>query len=233
MAPGQRAPCRIFGDAQVTAAIFETTGGVDAYLGDRVVVLFGEPDLIRKALPLLRPLKEQAPALPPPPEWVQDQLRRCAPPSPETKLRELRAAGGPPVYWLERSFEGHPLVSAEGDAEEVRLVYGECARDELAFEAACWPPLEIQVRPLQSPAAYAKSIECRLGDAQGVPGALFPSAHTLDVFAGERTIRLIGPDLELLRRAAGALRPLDQSEPSGRLPAPPRRIGTELRARCT
>jgi hypothetical protein len=233
VAPGRRTSCRLLDVAEITAAVFETTGGVEVYLGERVVVLFGEPVLIRKAMSALRPVRPQNPALPPPPAWAQDQLRRCAPPSPATKLRELRAAGGPPVYWLGPSFEGQPLATAEGDAEEARLVYGECARDELAFEARCWPPLEIRTLPLQSPGAYAASIECRVVDAQGVPAALLPSAHTLDVFAGERTIRLIGPDLDLLGRAADALRRLDQSGPSTQLPGPPPMVAKSLRDRCT
>lgn len=150
VAPGRRTSCRLPSVVGITAAIFETTGGVEVYLGERVVVLFGDRALIRKAMSDLRPVRRQQPNLPPPPAWVHDQLRRCAPPSPDAKLRELRATGGPALYWLGNSYEGHPLATAEGDAEEATLVYGECARDELAFDTACWPPLEIRVGPLKS-----------------------------------------------------------------------------------
>jgi hypothetical protein len=230
--PDRRASCRLLKANGVTAAIFETTGGVEVYLGRRVVVLFGERSLIRSAMSGLRPVTPQQPPLPPPPAWVVDELRRCAPPSPDAKIRELRQARGAPVYWLGVSFDEHPLATAEGDEEEVRLVYGECARDELAFDKPCWPPIEIRVSPVKSPGSYHTSLACRIGEARGAPTALLAGAHTLDVFAGDRTIRLIGPDLELLGRAADALRRLHESEPSARLPAPDTDVVRALRARC-
>jgi hypothetical protein len=231
IAPGRRTNCRLPSVSRVTAAIFATTGGVEVYLGDRVVVLFGKSGLVRKAMLELRPVKPQQPALPRPPAWVFEQLRRCAPPAPELKLNEWRTAGRPTVYWVGSSFGGHPLATAEGDEEEVRLVYGECARDELAFERACWPPLEILVGPLQSP-SYAPGIECRTGSAQGARTALLPSAHTLDVFAGDRRIRLIGRDLGLLRAAADALRLLGASERDGPLPPTPPSVARSLEDHC-
>ena len=75
--PGEPAACRRVPSARVTAAAFATSGGVEVYLGDRVVVLFGDEELIRKARPRLRPVKEQKPALPPPPAWVLESLARC------------------------------------------------------------------------------------------------------------------------------------------------------------
>jgi hypothetical protein len=77
MAPGRPASCRLVAGSRITAAEFETTGGVELYLGDRVVVLFGRPDLIRKAMRDLRPVRPQEPALPPPPAWVAEALARC------------------------------------------------------------------------------------------------------------------------------------------------------------
>ena len=77
MAPGQATPCRSVRGARVTAARFATTGGVEVYLGDRVVVLFGAERLIQAALRELRPVKTQQPALPPPPAWVSETLARC------------------------------------------------------------------------------------------------------------------------------------------------------------
>jgi hypothetical protein len=230
--PDRRAACRLPEADGITTAIFETTGGVEVYLGERVVVLFGERSLIRPAMSRLRPVKPQDPPLPAPPAWVLAELRRCAPPSPEVKIRELREAGGAAVYWLGVSFEGHPLATAEGDGEEVRLVYGECARDELALDNPCWPPLEIRVTAVQSPRMYHEGLECRIGDARGAPTALLADAHTLDVFAGDRTVRLIGPDLEQLGRAADALRALDESKATARLPMPALDVVQALRARC-
>lgn len=234
-APGQRASCSLLAEPNLTAAIFETTGGVEVYLGDRVVVLFGERDLIRKALRELRPLKLQQPTLPPPPAWVHDQLHRCAPSSPEAKIRELRAVAGSDTYWLGRAFEGHPLATAEGDAEQARLLYGDCAGDAFAFDQACYPPLEVQIGPIEIPGSLRMGHDCgsdQLAAAHGVPALVFADADTLVVFAGERTVSLIGPDLELLRRAADALRPLEESKQTGKLPAPPSAIVRELRARC-
>lgn len=199
------------------------------------MVLFGEADLLRKAMVALRPVKPQEPALPPPAGWVNQQLRRCAPASPERKIRELRAAAGADTYWLGHSFEGHPLASAEGDAEEARFVYGECAGAALAFDQSCYPPLEIQVGPIEIPGSLRMGHPCRsdqLAEAQGVPMLLFPSADTVVVFAGERTVTLIGADFELLRRAAAALQPLALSHRASRLPAPPAPIVEDLRARC-
>jgi hypothetical protein len=230
--PDRRAACRLPETHGLTAAIFETTGGVEVYLGKRVVVLFGERSLVRRAMSELRPINPQEPPLPSPPAWVLGELRRCAPPSPDAKIRELQEAGAPTAYWVGVSFEGHPLATAEGDEEEVRLVYGECARDEFAFDNPCWAPLEIRVGPLQSPGNYHESLECRIGEARGAPTALLADAHTLDVFAGNRTVRLIGPDLEQLGRAADALRRLEQSRATERLPMPAPDVVQALRARC-
>jgi hypothetical protein len=228
VAPGRPASCRVLSKGGITAAEFETTGGVEVYLGDRVVVIFGARDLATKAMRELRPVRVQEPALPPPPARVVEALERCATTTPDKKLRELRAAGGPAGYWLGRSFAGHPLVSAEGDATWARLVYGRCAGDELG----CWHPLELEVGPLEVPGAV-RSGQCprRLGEAQGAPALFFPNGHTVVVLTRTRTIRIVARDLELLPRAANALRRLDEAAPSG-LEAPAPEVKRELRRRC-
>ena len=228
-APGRAASCRDLSDGQLTAAEFETTGGVEVYLGDRVVVIFAARDLATKAMRELRPIRVQEPALPPPPAWVDKALERCGPSSPAGKLRELRAADRPVVYWLGRSFAGHALVSAEGDATRARLVYGRCPGDELG----CWHPLELEVGPLEIPGAVRIG-QCprRLGEAQGAPTLFFPNGHTAVVLTRERTITIVARDLELLPRAADALRRLDEAAPSGRLEAPAPKVVHELHRRC-
>jgi len=79
-APGRPAACRRVAAGELTAARFATTGGVEVYLGDRVVVVFTGPDRLGKVLEELRPVKDQDPALPPPPAWVAKALERCKPP---------------------------------------------------------------------------------------------------------------------------------------------------------
>jgi len=76
-APGRPASCRRVAGGGITAARFATTGGVELYLGDRVVVVFTDGDRIGKVMEELRPVKAQQPALPPPPAWVSRALERC------------------------------------------------------------------------------------------------------------------------------------------------------------
>jgi hypothetical protein len=77
IAPGEPTPCQLVGDGRITAARFPTTGGVELYLGDRVVVVFSRDELVPKVMRQLRPVKAQSPALPRPPAWVARQLERC------------------------------------------------------------------------------------------------------------------------------------------------------------
>jgi hypothetical protein len=59
------------------AAVFESTGGMEVYVGRRTVVIFADSARrTRRAGESLRPVKGGA--LPPPPAWVERQLaRRC------------------------------------------------------------------------------------------------------------------------------------------------------------
>jgi hypothetical protein len=71
-------PCRRVRSGSVPAAAFETSGGVDVYIGDRTVVVFGESDAeMERAVRALRPVKVGQSRLPEPRIDVSVALRRC------------------------------------------------------------------------------------------------------------------------------------------------------------
>ena len=67
---------------------------------------------------------------------------------------------------------------------------------------------------------------------RGAEAALLPSAHELVVFTGPAAVRLQGPSLALLRRAADSLRPFDGAAPSAELVPPSEELRDELRRVC-
>ena len=72
-------PCRRIRAGGVPAAAFESSGGVDVYVGDRTVVVFADSDAqAARAVAALRPVAGAATVLPPPAIDVEPALRRCA-----------------------------------------------------------------------------------------------------------------------------------------------------------
>jgi hypothetical protein len=221
----------------VPAAQFD---GFEVYVG-RVLVRIYAPTQAqaRRAAAALRSLDESvssAEPLPPPQTDVGDALRRCALDSLEEKLHELAAHAAIPLLWVGRRFEGRALFRAEGDGPWARLLYGGCRTPDVA--GTCWPPLTLELsrlddfRPAGWHAVRAGSVRCTRMGIRGAEAALLASAHELVLFTGPVAVRLQGPDLSLLRRAAVALRPIARADAPARLPPPPPGLVDELKRAC-
>jgi hypothetical protein len=188
--------------------------GFEVYTGEALVKIYARDFREAKhAAEELRPLGADEPAgsLPIPAIDVDEPLRRCALESLPAKLADLTATAEIALFWLGRAFEAQPLARAEGHGRWARFSYGACL-DAVSREGECWPPLTVEVQPTESfrPAGWAPGIECtalRVGTAWA---ALVPDAHELVLYGGDVAIRLQGEDIELLRRAAHALRGLNR-----------------------
>jgi hypothetical protein len=218
----------------VPAAQFD---GFEIYTG-RVMVKIYAPNQAqaRRAAELLRPLRQSAAPtepLPPPAIDVADPLRQCALDSIDDKLHEVEREAQIPLLWLGRRFEMQPLFRVDGNGRWVRFLYGACKTPDVP--GSCWPPVTLELSPLADfrPAGWAPGVRCRRLGIRGAEAALVPAAHELVVFTGVIAVRLQGPDLDSLERAARALEPLDAATEQAQLTAPPDDLAAELRRVCT
>lgn len=241
LTPSQPAACSRATMRGVPVAKFETTGGgLEVYAGEVVVVVFARRELARRAIAALRPLRASEgfdSDLPPPPAGVVDALRRCALDPPDAKLRELNAIARVPLYWVGRSFDGHPLARVEGDDDHARFVYGTCVRrEDYDSGSGCWAPLDIAITPIaeRHPGQYSDAISCSWSEDRNALLLTIPSAHTFHLFTGLQTVTLVGRDLALVRRAVAALRTLGGTT-AGRqsLPEPSAQIRESVVSRCS
>jgi hypothetical protein len=214
--------------------------GFQIYTGELLIKVDAPTSAqVRRAAVALRTIDGRAgpgAPLPPPAIDVDRGLERCALESLDAKLEELRENARVPLLWAGRRFEQLPLFRAEGDGRLVRFMYGGCKTPEVA--GSCWPALTIELRPLADhrPADWravrAGSMKCNRLRIRGAEAALLPGAHELVVFTGPAAVRLQGPDLVLLRRAAYALQPFAGAKTSEQLPAPSDELRDELRRVC-
>jgi hypothetical protein len=214
--------------------------GFQIYTGELLIKVDAPtPAQVRRAAAALRTIDGSAgpgAPLPPPAIDVDGGLARCALESLDATLEELRNRAQIPLLWAGRKFENLPLFRAEGDGRLVRFMYGGCKTPEAA--GSCWPALTIEMtpvadhRPVEWRAVRAGSMKCDRLRIRGAEAAVLPSAHELVVFTGVAAARLQGPDLALLRRAAGAIRPFDGSAPPEHLAPPSEELRAELRRVC-
>jgi predicted alpha/beta hydrolase len=211
--------------------------GFEVYTGEALVTIYARDfDEAKRAAAALRPVGRRTSSgapLPPPTIDVERALRECALESLDAKLAELRREKAGPLYWVGREFEGHPLRVAEGDGSWARFLYGACVR-LAAGHAACWPPLTIEVTRAGEfrPAGWHPSIRCTSFRTRGASTALMLDSHGLVLFTGEIAVRLGGEDVALFRRAAEALRELDQEAAPAALPPAEASIEAQLRRTC-
>jgi hypothetical protein len=214
--------------------------GFEIYVGQSIIRIHAPSQAqVRRAAAALRPLDGSAgpgEPLPPPAIDVDEALERCALDSLDAKLKELRGNAQIPLLWTGRRFEGLPLFRAEGNGRLARFMYGGCKTPEVA--GSCWPALTIEMTPLADhrPADWRAvrtgALRCDRLRIRGAEAALLPSAHELVVFTGAAAVRLQGPDLALLRRAADALRPFDGPATSDGLLPSSQELHDELRRVC-
>jgi hypothetical protein len=214
--------------------------GFQIYTGELLIKVDAPTSAqVRRAAVALRTIDGRAgpgAPLPSPAIDVDRGLERCALESLDAKLEELRENARVPLLWAGRRFEQLPLFRAEGDGRLVRFMYGGCKTPEVA--GSCWPALTIEMTPVADhrPASWRAvrswGMRCDRLRIRGAEAALLPSAHELVVFTGSAAVRLQGPNLALLRRAADALRPFDGAAPSEELLPPSEELRDELRRVC-
>jgi hypothetical protein len=213
--------------------------GFEIYTGQSLIRIHAPTQAqVRRAAAALRPLDGSVgpgEPLPPPAIDVDKALERCALDSLDAKLEELRENAQIPLLWAGRRFEELPLFRAEGNGRFARFMYGGCKTPEVA--GSCWPALTIEMTPVADhrPAGWRfvrkGAMRCDLLRVRGAEAALLRYAHELVVFTGAAAVRLQGPDLVLLRRAADALRPFDGAASEKLLP-PSEELRDELRRVC-
>jgi hypothetical protein len=213
---------------------------LEIYIGRSPVRIFAPSRAqARRAAAALRPLDGSAgprELLPPPAIDVDEALNRCALDSLEAKLDELRKDAQIPLFWAGRRFEELPLFRAEGDGRVAWFMYGGCKTPEVA--GSCYPALTIEVTPVadRRPARWRHvrqgAMRCDRLLVRGAEAAFLPSAQELFVFTGPVTVLLRGPDHQLLRRAADAIRPFDGATTPAQLPPPSDELSDELQHVC-
>ena len=143
----------------------------------------------------------------------------------------MRAASGPPLYYLGDAFEGLPLTHAE---ERGLLIYGECEPEGEGDTYHCTGP-QVQLQHWQLARRHPRMFmltpsdpaPCARGSIGGRTVAAFSTSGGLEVYLGEQVVVVFAEARRALR-AARALRPL-RGGPSRAKPPPS--VGAAL-ARC-
>ncbi|HUB75312.1 MAG TPA: hypothetical protein VL979_14925 [Solirubrobacteraceae bacterium] len=130
------------------------------------------------------------------------------------------------VYWVGPSFDGHPLVAADGLKSYISTVgdsvyYGDCVHGKGLFGGGSCP-LPLQVRTV----VYAIHSNAALGRqrnllVRGVPATSYDGGRSLEVYSGRVAIDIFSDSLAHALQAGRQLRPLNApGSASGPLPAP-------------
>jgi hypothetical protein len=122
-------------------------------------------------------------------------------------------------YFVGSSFRDLPLtevlVPPNGAGDSTSFIYGDC---ELAGDAGCAPPLEIQTWDIcdRFPATARVS---RLTGLRGALAQFAPGEERAEVYTGTKAVVIFG-DADLARRAIDELRPAGAQQASPELPPP-------------
>jgi hypothetical protein len=108
------------------------------------------------------------------------------------------------LYYLGDSFEGLPLVHAEGFQGRALFVYGTCDVPVGQVDGGCSPPLQLQ----EEATPVAGPLGCSPRPGRPRPYEHDPSATI--VFAGSTMIKIYANDPARGRRAAHALEPVGE-----------------------
>jgi hypothetical protein len=172
----------------------------------------------------------------------------------EANLERIERESDGPIYWLGSSFEGLPLTHSEGSQPPLTpgprterapgvpgppptpargpfFVYGECNGEGRGENFHCTrPQVQLQHWPIASPSRYPDYFSCTRTTIRGVPAAQFDG---FEIYLGRILIRIYASNQAQARRAAAALRPLDESaSPREPLPQPTIDVSEALR-RCS
>jgi hypothetical protein len=130
------------------------------------------------------------------------------------------------VYWVGRSFLGHPLVAADGqqgyiDALGDSVYYGDCVHRKGIFGGgSCVLPLQVTsvIYRLHSNSALGAQ---RNIVVRGVPAVVYDGGRSIELYTGRVAIDIFSDSFAHARAAAQALLPLNApGSAGGELPAP-------------
>jgi len=130
------------------------------------------------------------------------------------------------VYWVGRSFLGHPLVAADGQKGYISSVgdsvyYGNCVRGKGIFGGgSCVLPLQVTsvIYRLHSNATLGRQ---RNIVVRGVPATTYDSGRSIELYSGRVAIDLFSNSFAHAYAAAQLLRPLNApGAAGGNLPPP-------------
>jgi hypothetical protein len=135
------------------------------------------------------------------------------------KLSRIRAASGPPVYFLGRRFAGLPLTHAESErAGHALFVYGTC-KIPPGSDSGCAPPVQIQVFRFD-PNMWRAAVGCHLRPS--LRGVRTVRHDGLVLLTLSTVVKIYARNPAEDRRAALALRAVGNG-PSWNEPLPPPR----------
>jgi hypothetical protein len=130
------------------------------------------------------------------------------------------------VYWVGPSFDGHPLVAADGLKGYIGRIgdsvyYGDCVQGKGIFGGGSCPlPLQLTT------VVYALHDNAALGAQsnlviRGVPATVYDGGRSIEIYTGRLAVDVFSDTFAHALAASDRLRPLNApGSASGRLPAP-------------
>jgi hypothetical protein len=147
---------------------------------------------------------------------------------PSSTLQEAQTFPYFPVYWVGRSFEGHPLDAVDGRRTYLSSVgdsvyYGDCAHSKGIFGGgSCLLPLQVTT------VIWKVRTNAQLGSQRnllirGVPATTYDEGRSLELYTGQVAIDVFSDTPARALRAALLLVPVNTPAPAaplGKLPPP-------------
>jgi hypothetical protein len=143
-----------------------------------------------------------------------------------TELAEAQTFPYYRTYWVGRTFEGHPLVAADGLKGYINTVgdsvyYGDCVRSKGIFGGgSCLLPLQVTT------VVYRLHSNATLGPqrnivVRGVPATVYDEGRSVEVYSGRVSIDIFSDNVTHALEAARQLLPLNApGTAAGSLPPP-------------
>jgi hypothetical protein len=143
-----------------------------------------------------------------------------------TELAEAQTFPYYRTYWVGPTFEGHPLVAADGLKGYINTVgdsvyYGDCVQSKGIFGGgSCLLPLQVTT------VVYRLHSNATLGPqrnivVRGVPATVYDEGRSIEVYSGRVSIDIFSDSFTHALEAARQLLPLNApGTAAGRLPPP-------------
>jgi hypothetical protein len=143
-----------------------------------------------------------------------------------TELADAQTFPYYPLYWVGRSFDGHPLAAADGLEGYIPSVgdsvyYGDCVQSKGIFGGgSCELPLQVTsvIYRLHSNATLGAQSNLLV---RGVPATSYDEGRSIEIYSGRLAIDVFSDTFAHALKAANELLPLNApGSATGRLPAP-------------